>query len=310
MHASLVQQLTQLFEVRAGVGEVGQSVQGRLITLVSQGAQGLSAEVRIHHDNMLQPCPKGKVKCDHGQVITIGQLAKYVGVSTKTIRVYHDKGLLPEPERDASGYRRYGAGQAIDLIKIRTLAEAGVPLARIRDLRSATDEEFRRALHQIDIDLSTRIRGLAATQERLRQLADGHLLAIPDEVRNHLEQLPHLGFSERWVALQNDLWILVFATHPDTAITVFHDQAQILADPTLRKIFLEYDHAHDLEPHDRRIDDLARRIVEATHERYGTGDLPGYDTSSEIPALIQGAVNASSPAWRRLDTLIREQLGA
>jgi DNA-binding transcriptional MerR regulator len=243
-------------------------------------------------------------------VITIGQLAKYVGVSTKTIRVYHDKGLLPEPERDASGYRRYGAGQAIDLIKIRTLADAGVPLARIRDLRSATDEEFRRALHQIDIDLSTRIRGLAATQERLRQLADGHLLAIPDEVRKHLEQLPHLGFSERWVALQNDLWILVFATHPDTAITVFHDQAQILADPTLRKIFLEYDHAHDLEPHDRRIDDLARRIVEATHERYGTGDLPGYDTSSEIPALIQGAVNASSPAWRRLDTLIREQLGA
>jgi DNA-binding transcriptional MerR regulator len=70
-------------------------------------------------------------------VITIGQLARYIGVSTKTIRVYHAKGLLPEPSRDSSGYRRYTAQHAIDLIKIRTLAEAGVPLARIRDLQAA-----------------------------------------------------------------------------------------------------------------------------------------------------------------------------
>jgi DNA-binding transcriptional MerR regulator len=67
-------------------------------------------------------------------VITIGQLARYVGVSTKTIRVYHNKGLLPEPDRDASGYRRYTAQDAVELIKIRTLAEAGVPLAKILNL--------------------------------------------------------------------------------------------------------------------------------------------------------------------------------
>src|SRR5205807_649068 len=69
-------------------------------------------------------------------------------------------------------------------------------------------------------------------------------------------------------------------------------------------------YAHDLDPRDPRIDDLACRIVDATRERYGTDDLPGHDTNSEIPALIQGAVNASSPAWQRLDTLIRKRLGA
>ncbi|MGX1480347.1 UNVERIFIED_CONTAM: DNA-binding transcriptional MerR regulator [Streptomyces canus] len=98
---------------------------------------------------MVQPCPRGKVKWDDGWVITIGQLARYVGVSIKTIRVYHDKGLLPEPDRDASGYRRYGANDAIELVKIRTLAEAGVPLARIRALRSATHEEFQQALQEM-----------------------------------------------------------------------------------------------------------------------------------------------------------------
>ncbi len=50
---------------------------------------------------MVRPCPRGKVKCDHRVVITIGQLARYAGVSIKTIRVYHDKGLLAEPDVDA-----------------------------------------------------------------------------------------------------------------------------------------------------------------------------------------------------------------
>ena len=87
-------------------------------------------------------------------MITIGQLARYVGVSIKTIRVYHDKGLLAEPDRDGSGYRRYTAQDAIDLIKVRTLAEAGVPLARIRSLKGAPDEAFQRAVVEIDRDLT------------------------------------------------------------------------------------------------------------------------------------------------------------
>ncbi|AXB48382.1 MerR family transcriptional regulator [Amycolatopsis albispora] len=242
-------------------------------------------------------------------MITIGQLARYVGVSAKTIRVYHNKGLLPEPPRDASGYRRYDAGHAIDLVKIRTLAEAGVPLARIRELRAATEEEFQETLTRLDADLTERIAALQATQERLRRLAHGRLLALPAEVRAHLDQLPRLGFSERWVELQTDLWILVYATQPGTASALFHEQAQMLTDPVLREMFLDYDHAHDLDPHDPRIDALARRAVQATRARYGTGDLPGQDTGTEIPAMIQAAVNASSPAWQRIDALIREQLG-
>ncbi|WP_411140384.1 MerR family transcriptional regulator [Streptomyces sp. x-80] len=243
-------------------------------------------------------------------MITIGQLARYVGVSVKTVRVYHDKGLLPEPDRDTSGYRRYGAHDAIDLIKIRTLAEAGVPLSRIRDLRAATDEEFQQALRDIDDQLTARIRGLRATQGRLRRLAAGQLAPLPTEVEAHLEHLARWGFTPRWVDLQRDLWILVFATHPDHAITLFHDQAESLADPALRQLFLGYDHAHDLNADDPRIADLARRIAEATRERYGPGELPEPDAASEIPALIQGTVNASSPAWQRLDTLIRAQLAA
>ncbi|MFF6839329.1 MerR family transcriptional regulator [Streptomyces tanashiensis] len=241
-------------------------------------------------------------------MITIGQLARYVGVSTKTIRVYHDKGLLPEPDRDASGYRRYGAADAIELIKIRALAEAGVPLARIRDLRAAADEDFQQVLREIDDGLTARIRDLRATQGRLRRLAAGELSPLPTEVTAFLRRLPGWGFTSRWVDLQRDLWILVFATHPDEAMTLFGDQDEILADPARRQLFLDYDHAHDLDADDPRLDDLARRIVEATRARYGPDELPELDTGSEIPALVQSTVNAESPAWRRLDTLIRTRL--
>jgi hypothetical protein len=110
------------------------------------------------------------------------------------------------------------------------------------------------------------------------------------------------------VDLQRDLWILVFATHPDRAITLFHDQAGTLTDPALRQLFLDYDRAYDLDADDPRVDALAHRITEAHRARYGSDELPEMDADSEIPALIQGTVNASSPAWRRLDTLIRAQL--
>ncbi|MBV8992518.1 MAG: MerR family transcriptional regulator, partial [Pseudonocardiales bacterium] len=74
-------------------------------------------------------------------MLTIGQLANHAGVSTKAIRVYHAKGLLPEPQRDASGYRRYDAQAIIDLARIVTLAQAGVPLARIPDVLDADADE-------------------------------------------------------------------------------------------------------------------------------------------------------------------------
>lgn len=68
------------------------------------------------------------------------------------------------------------------------------------------------------------------------------------------------------------------------------------------------DGAYDLDPEDPFIQVLADRAVGATRDRYDLDKLPGQDIASDIPTLIQSAVNASSPAWQRLDTLIRQQL--
>src|SRR3954447_17108074 len=144
-------------------------------------------------------------------MLTISQLASYAGVTVRAVRHYHAKGLLPEPERDHSGYRRYDAWAVAELIKIRTLADAGVPLARVRELLAADDEEFNAAVTDIDVRLRSQIRELQRHRERIAQLAAGESLALPPEAVAYLDRMRELGFTELFIGGERDAWILVAA---------------------------------------------------------------------------------------------------
>ncbi len=110
-------------------------------------------------------------------MLTISQLAAYAGVTVRAVRHYHQIGLMPEPARDVSGYRTYDAADVVRLIRIRTLAEAGVPLARVQELLDATPEEFGEAVAQIDAELRAKIRELQEHRRRIARLAAGDSLA-------------------------------------------------------------------------------------------------------------------------------------
>lgn len=94
---------------------------------------------------------------------------------------------------------------------------------------------------------------------------------MPAEVADHLEQLRDFGSANGGGV--NRPVVLVFVTHPETAATLFRDQSETLTDPTLRQMFLDYDRVHDLDSNGPRVDDLARRIVDATADRYGPDDF-------------------------------------
>ncbi len=79
-------------------------------------------------------------------MLTIGELATAVGITVRTVRHYHAIGLLPEPPRDPSGYRRYDAQALITAARIKLLADAGVPLARIPSLLEAHPDELHAAI--------------------------------------------------------------------------------------------------------------------------------------------------------------------
>ena len=73
-------------------------------------------------------------------MLTISQLAAYASVTVRAVRHYHKIGLLPEPQRNDSGYRTYDAAAVVRLIRINTLARSGVPLARVHELLDASEE--------------------------------------------------------------------------------------------------------------------------------------------------------------------------
>src|SRR5712692_8988364 len=149
--------------------------------------------------------------------ITIGQLAEYAGVTITAVRHYHQRGLLEEPPRDASGYRRYGAEHAIELVKIKTLAEAGVPLARIKELLTADPGRFAAAIAEIDRALQERAAELLRARERIAQLTAGDRLFVSAKVADYLDRLRELGVSQRSVQMERDIWILLWSVSPNEA---------------------------------------------------------------------------------------------
>src|ERR1700722_15053963 len=48
-----------------------------------------------------------KVSDDSASMVSIGELAKAAGVSSRTIRYYEELGILPEPRRSPGGTRKY-----------------------------------------------------------------------------------------------------------------------------------------------------------------------------------------------------------
>src|SRR5829696_6737889 len=144
-------------------------------------------------------------------MLTIGQLAAHAGVTVRAVRHYHQIGLLPEPERDASGYRRYGATAVVSLIKIRTLANAGVPLSQIRPMLEADASTFVEVIQRIDSDLRDEVERLETSRKQIAQLTAGDSLALPPEAVSYLDRLREIGASERMVEAERDGWILVAA---------------------------------------------------------------------------------------------------
>jgi DNA-binding transcriptional MerR regulator len=214
-------------------------------------------------------------------MLTISQLAVYAGVTVRAVRHYHAKGLLPEPERDHSGYRRYDAAAVVELVRIRTLADAGVPLARVRQLLAADEEEFAAAVEDIDRRLRAEIRERQSYRERIAQLAAGDSLALPPEAVAYLDQLRELGLPKRAIELEGDAWILVAAQIPEPMPTLMALKRAQIDTPAGIVIYRDLVEAADWEADDPRVPAFADRLVSLIEE--SAKGWEGYDFDAEFP---------------------------
>jgi DNA-binding transcriptional MerR regulator len=77
-------------------------------------------------------------------MLAIGEFAQRSGVSAHTIRYYERIGLLPRPERSASGYRRYPPESIRRVRLVRVLRELGFTVRELRALAGVFEGRFPR----------------------------------------------------------------------------------------------------------------------------------------------------------------------
>jgi DNA-binding transcriptional MerR regulator len=240
-------------------------------------------------------------------VLTISQLATYAGVTVRAVRHYHQVGLLAEPQRDHSGYRSYDAAAVVRLIRIRTLAEAGVPLARVHELLDADAEEFSTGIDEIDRGLRAEVRRLQENRRRIARLAAGEQLALPSSVVQYLDRLRGLGVEERYIELERDGWIMIAAQVPDLIDEVIATKHAELDDPEMVRLYRLLSGALDWEPDDPRVVEIAD-ILEAQMRRAVDGGELGPDGLDDgFVELMDSTTVQASPVAERLLQILQER---
>jgi Cd(II)/Pb(II)-responsive transcriptional regulator len=103
----------------------------------------------------------------------IGELASRAACDVQTVRYYEREGLLEEPTREASGYRRYDERHLGRLHFIRHCRALDIPLADVRrllDLARSPNRSCAQADHLIDGHIALMTQRIDALQALRRQL--------------------------------------------------------------------------------------------------------------------------------------------
>ncbi|WP_235216041.1 MerR family transcriptional regulator [Mycobacterium kyorinense] len=104
------------------------------------------------------------------------QVAQQAGVNAQTLRYYERRGLLPDPPRTVSGYRRYGPEAVRRVRFVKRAQELGFSLAEVDVLLQLADggpescDAARQLAEQKVAELDAKIVSLQAMQRSLRRL--------------------------------------------------------------------------------------------------------------------------------------------
>ena len=246
--------------------------------------------------------------------LTIAQAAAVAGVTVKTVRHYHQLRLVPEPHRDLSGYRRYASVDLLRLVKVRTLAKAGVPLRDISAMLGADPARFASDLGAVREQLAERIQELVARLEMLDRLANGGHLLLPARALALLARGADLGFPADFLAASQDGLILMKALVPD--FDAYLNQIEQAFEDTRYVALLRLSwEASGWSPQDPRVEELATSIAEHLSANPQLVALATTFQSGGDPTVRNGLINdfqaaVAPPTGARLSALIEAKLRA
>ncbi|OZE88375.1 MerR family transcriptional regulator [Rhodococcus sp. 15-649-2-2] len=159
------------------------------------------------------------------------QIADLAGTTLKSVRHYHEVGLLDEPQRASNGYKQYGVPHLVRLMQIRRLTDLGFSLADIAALGDGRDHP-EQALRTLDAELG-------ATIERLQRARLEIAMLLHESLPTDLP--PELGSA---------------AAHLTTADRQFITFASTVLNPTALDAYCDLLRSTPQLPTDAEFDDL------------------------------------------------------
>ncbi|GAA3446981.1 MerR family transcriptional regulator [Planomonospora venezuelensis] len=147
------------------------------------------------------------------ELITVGRLARRVGLTAKALRHYDRIGLLvPALVEPGSGYRYYGPQQVAHARLIRLLRSVDVPLEEVRACLAAPDGEtaVRRALSRHRRRLQARLDRMRGDLHRIDHFIEDGVMTL---MADHTDPLGSAGTAgeQRQLAIDlfNGVWRLL-----------------------------------------------------------------------------------------------------
>ena len=231
----------------------------------------------------------------------IGELADVVGVTTRTVRHYHRVGLLPEPPRQANGYRVYGIRDALRLARARRLIELGLSLDEAADvLEDDEGRELAEILAELDADLRRQEAEIRARRERLVVLLRRGEPGVDDTVSARMAGLLD-GMSAAFpdsATARLDREFLALLDGKEGAEEVVALSRLALDDPEQRsraaELYRRFDALSDAAVDDPRIPELARELADALPPQLTANVEP--DSSIEAHPLGAAILRDLPPA--------------
>lgn len=222
----------------------------------------------------------------------ISELAALVGVSTRAIRHYHHRGLLPEPDRLTNGYREYGLRDAVTLARIRRLVELGLSLDEIRDvLADDQGRELREVLQELDVDLARAQKSIETRRAKLAMLLAESDLDLDSTVSPELVAvLRHIPAETSKIAELDRQLLMLLDSRPDMP-----DPAQ-LAD--LLRSFSEPDAVEQGHALYARLDELVDADPRDTRVTTLAGELAAHIPDELAAAMAAGRGSPEARRWQ------------
>ena len=173
--------------------------------------------------------------------LRIGEVARLVGVTPKTVRHYEKIGLLPHAERSEAGYRLYSADDLLRLHHVKKLRSLGLSLRQVRSVLGEADGELslRTTLTALRTEVEAQItrleerrrridetlarEDLEATEaspsfERAMELLGEHLSGISESALEQEKRLWSVLDAFEWpegFEEENEQMFRCYAEHPD-----------------------------------------------------------------------------------------------